>query len=135
MPPFLEVIIDIAGLNIIGCGPDVRFRSGTRMASGLLRFVTQGAELYRFMIRRKNNMNKTDKIFVAGPKGMVGSAIMRRLEKEGFSNLVLRSSQQLDLTNQAAVEQFFADERPAYVFLAAAKVLCASIPAVSDQQR
>ena len=62
------------------------------------------------------------KIFVAGHRGMVGSAIVRRLQAEGASNLVLRSRQELDLTRQAEVEAFFALERPEYVFLAAAKV-------------
>jgi GDP-L-fucose synthase len=67
-------------------------------------------------------MNKTDKIFVAGHNGMVGSAIVRQLQKNGFTNLLTRSSKELDLTNQAAVNQFFDTEKPAYVFLAAAKV-------------
>ena len=67
-------------------------------------------------------MEKHDKIYVAGHRGMVGSAIVRRLEKEGFENLLLRTSGQLDLRNQAAVTDFFAEERPDYVFLAAAKV-------------
>ena len=67
-------------------------------------------------------MKKTDKIFVAGHRGMVGSAIVRRLEKEGFYNLALQTSRQLDLTNQAAVERFFAAEKPDHVLLAAAKV-------------
>lgn len=62
------------------------------------------------------------KIYVAGHRGMVGSAIVRRLQAEGAGNLVLRSRQELDLTRQADVEAFFAAERPAYVFLAAAKV-------------
>lgn len=62
------------------------------------------------------------KIFVAGHRGMVGSAIVRRLQAEGASNLILRSRQELDLTRQADVEAFFAAERPEYVFLAAAKV-------------
>lgn len=67
-------------------------------------------------------MNKTDKIYVAGHRGMVGSAIVRKLQVEGFENLVLRTSAELDLRNQAAVNHFFAEEKPAYVFLAAAKV-------------
>jgi len=61
-------------------------------------------------------------IFVAGHRGMVGSAIVRRLKAEGYSNLVLRSSAELDLRNQAAVTDFFASQRPDYVFLAAARV-------------
>lgn len=67
-------------------------------------------------------MNKTSKIYVAGHRGMVGSAIVRKLEAEGYRNLVLRSSSELDLRNQAAVQDFFASEKPEYVFLAAAKV-------------
>lgn len=67
-------------------------------------------------------MNKTSKIYVAGHRGMVGSAIVRKLEAEGYHNLVLRSSSELDLRNQAAVRDFFASEKPEYVFLAAAKV-------------
>src|SRR5262245_58111340 len=72
--------------------------------------------------RRIAIMNKGDAIFVAGHRGLVGSAIARRLEALGFSRLVLKSSQELDLRRQAAVDAFFAAERPAYVFLAAAKV-------------
>lgn len=67
-------------------------------------------------------MEKSSKIFVAGHRGMVGSAIVRKLNSEGFNNLVLRTSPELDLRNQAAVETFFAQEKPEYVFLAAAKV-------------
>jgi GDP-L-fucose synthase len=67
-------------------------------------------------------MDKTASVFVAGHRGMVGSAIARRLVADGFSRLLLRSRAELDLTRQAAVEAFFAKERPEYVFLAAAKV-------------
>lgn len=67
-------------------------------------------------------MNKSDKIYVAGHRGMVGSAITRRLKADGFNNLILRTSQELDLRNQQAVNDFFAAEKPDYVFLAAAKV-------------
>lgn len=67
-------------------------------------------------------MNKTDKIYVAGHRGMVGSAIIRRLETLGFTNIVTRSSAEMDLRNQIAVETFFKTEKPDYVFLAAAKV-------------
>ncbi len=67
-------------------------------------------------------MEKNSKIFVAGHRGMVGSAIVRKLEKEGFANLVIRSSAELDLRNQQAVNDFFEQEKPEYVFLAAAKV-------------
>lgn len=67
-------------------------------------------------------MNKDSKIFVAGHRGLVGSAIVRALQKDGFTNLILRAREELDLTDQHAVAEFFAQEKPAYVFLAAAKV-------------
>ena len=67
-------------------------------------------------------MKKTDKIYVAGHTGMVGSAIVNALLNRGFTNLVYRSSKELDLRNQATVEVFFREEKPQYVFLAAAKV-------------
>ncbi|MDJ1473732.1 GDP-L-fucose synthase [Xanthocytophaga flava] len=67
-------------------------------------------------------MEKNAKIYVAGHRGMVGSAIVRKLKAEGYNNLVTRVSSELDLRNQAAVRQFFEDEKPDYVFLAAAKV-------------
>jgi len=65
---------------------------------------------------------KNSRIYVAGHRGLVGSAIVRRLEKEGFEHLILRTSNELDLRNQAAVDVFFTEEKPEYVFLAAAKV-------------
>ncbi len=67
-------------------------------------------------------MNKSAKIYIAGHRGMVGSAIKRRLENVGFVNFVTRTSKELDLRNQAAVAAFFVAEKPDYVFLAAAKV-------------
>ena len=67
-------------------------------------------------------MNREDRIFVAGHRGMVGSALVRRLQRAGYSNLILRSRQELDLENQEAVTRFFDAERPDLVFLAAAKV-------------
>lgn len=67
-------------------------------------------------------MNTSDKIYVAGHRGMVGSGIVRKLQKEGFGNLVLRTSSELDLRNQNAVREFFEKEKPRFVFLAAAKV-------------
>ena len=67
-------------------------------------------------------MNKTDKIYVAGHRGMVGSAIVRKLKSEGFDNIVTRTSKQSDLRKQVEVNQFFHQEKPDYVFLAAAKV-------------
>ena len=67
-------------------------------------------------------MDKKSKIYVAGHTGLVGSAIMRRLQKAGFRNLVFRSSRELDLTDQDVTQNFFLQEKPEYVFLAAAKV-------------
>lgn len=67
-------------------------------------------------------MKKDSKIYVAGHRGMVGSAIVRKLEAEGYQNLVLRGSHELDLRNQGDVNAFFAAEKPEFVFLAAAKV-------------
>jgi GDP-L-fucose synthase len=67
-------------------------------------------------------MEKSAKIYVAGHRGMVGSALVRKLQKEGFNNIITRTSKELDLTNQQAVSDFFAAEKPEYVFLAAAKV-------------
>ena len=66
--------------------------------------------------------NKEAKIYIAGHRGMVGSAIKRRLQKAGFTNFVERTSSELDLRNQAEVDAFFASEKPDFVFLAAAKV-------------
>jgi GDP-L-fucose synthase len=67
-------------------------------------------------------MNPESSIFIAGHRGLVGSAIVRRLQAGGFRNLVLRDRRDLDLTRQSAVEQFFSEARPQYVFFAAAKV-------------
>lgn len=67
-------------------------------------------------------MNKDAKIYVAGHRGMVGSAIVRNLEANGYTNVIGRTSKELDLTRQLEVEKFFEDEKPEYVFLAAAKV-------------
>lgn len=67
-------------------------------------------------------MEKDSKIFVAGHRGMVGSAIVRELRRQGYGNIVTRTHAGLDLTDQRAVEDFFSAERPEYVFLAAAKV-------------
>jgi len=67
-------------------------------------------------------MNKDSKIYVAGHRGLVGSAILRKLETDGYTNIIFRTSTELDLRRQSDVEAFFAQERPEYVFLAAAKV-------------
>jgi GDP-L-fucose synthase len=71
---------------------------------------------------RKGPMDKQAKIYVAGHRGLVGSAIVRALRAQGYNNLQFRTSGELDLRNQAATAAFFAEERPEYVFLAAAKV-------------
>jgi len=70
----------------------------------------------------QNKMNQQSKIYVAGHRGMVGSALVRKLSALGYTNLVLRTSAELDLRNQQAVQDFFSSEKPEYVFLAAAKV-------------
>ena len=67
-------------------------------------------------------MRENSKIYVAGHRGLVGSAILRKLQEKGYTNLIYRTSQELDLRRQAEVEAFFEKERPEYVFLAAAKV-------------
>ncbi len=67
-------------------------------------------------------MNKLSKIYIAGHRGLVGSALARRLESEGFNNLITRTSKELDLKRQADVEAFFQENRPEYVFLSAARV-------------
>lgn len=67
-------------------------------------------------------MNKDAKIYIAGHRGMVGSAILRKLQSQGYTNFLLRTSSELDLRDQRAVNDFFAKEKPGYVFLAAAKV-------------
>ncbi len=79
-------------------------------------------------------MNKDSKIFVAGHKGMVGSAIFRELSRNGYTNIITRTHSELDLTRQSEVESFFAEEKPEYVFLAAAKVggIAANSAALAD---
>lgn len=67
-------------------------------------------------------MEKNAKIYVAGHRGMVGSAIVRELQKQGYTNILTRTHKKLDLTRQEQVEKFFSEEKPEYVFLAAAKV-------------
>lgn len=73
-------------------------------------------------ISKGDCMDKGSKIYVAGHRGLVGSALRRRLESHGYSNLIFRTHRELDLTNQQAVNEFFEHEKPEYVFLAAAKV-------------
>ena len=67
-------------------------------------------------------MNLMEKIYVAGHKGLIGSAIVRRLNAEGFSNIITMDHSELDLMNQDQVQQFFAKEKPDYVFFTAGKV-------------
>ena len=67
-------------------------------------------------------MNKDAKIYVAGHRGLVGSAIVRNLQSKGYTNIIYRTHKELDLINQEAVRTFFQEEKPEYVFLAAAKV-------------
>ncbi|MCR5719668.1 MAG: GDP-L-fucose synthase, partial [Lachnospiraceae bacterium] len=79
-------------------------------------------------------MEKNSKIFVAGHKGLVGSAIVRELQKQGYTNIITKSHEELDLCRQDQVEEFFACEKPEYVFLAAAKVggIMANSEALAD---
>src|SRR5450432_4644780 len=77
---------------------------------------------YQLPTANESYMNKQDKIYIAGHRGMVGSAIKRRLEADGFENLIGKTSEELDLRNQAAVHDFFENEKPDFVFLAAARV-------------
>ena len=70
----------------------------------------------------RNRMKQTDKLYIAGHRGMVGSGLERKLRKEGFDNIITKTSSQLDLRNQQAVNTFFEEEAPDYVILAAAKV-------------
>ena len=79
-------------------------------------------------------MEKDAKIYVAGHKGMVGSAICRALQRNGYTNIITRSHKELDLCRQDAVEEFFSKEKPDYVFLAAAKVggIMANSEALAD---
>jgi len=71
---------------------------------------------------KNSTLQKSDKIYVAGHRGLVGSAIVRQLKERGFTNLLMRTHKELDLTNQAQVQSFFQQEKPDYVILAAAKV-------------
>lgn len=95
------------------------------------------AALKRFSKFRRevfHNDGKNAKIYVAGHRGMVGSAIVRELERQGYINIITRTHKELDLCRQDAVEKFFAEEKPEYVFLAAAKVggIVANSEALAD---
>ena len=82
-------------------------------------------------------MDKNAKIYVAGHRGMVGSAIVRELQRQGYNNIITRTHKELDLCRQENVEKFFAEEKPEYVFLAAAKVggIVANQEALADFTR
>ena len=69
-----------------------------------------------------HSMNKDSKIYIAGHRGLVGSALLRTFKKHGYENIIFRTHDELDLLDMASVEAFFASEKPEYVFLAAAKV-------------
>jgi len=84
--------------------------------------IYAGEKASKRLIIMSNAMQSSDKIYVAGHRGLVGSALMRRLEKGGYSNIVTRTHAELDLKDQRAVAEFFAQEKPDHVFLAAAKV-------------
>jgi len=93
----------------------------------LIVFLTQLLETFykinrTFAFVKINTLEKSAKIYIAGHRGMVGSAIYRKLQKEGYENLLVKTSAELDLRNQQAVADFFEQEKPDYVFLAAAKV-------------
>lgn len=77
---------------------------------------------FRLLTFKRTDMEKHAKIYIAGHRGMVGSALLRKLQAEGFTNFLLRTSKELDLRNQQQVNDFFAQEKPDYVFLAAARV-------------
>ena len=85
-------------------------------------------------LERRKKMEKDAKIYVAGHRGMVGSAIVRQLEKKGYTNIITRTHKELNLCRQNEVEDFFAKEKPEYVFLAAAKVggIAANEEALAD---
>jgi GDP-L-fucose synthase len=85
-------------------------------------FLKTSLLLFSFIVTTVFSMEKDAKIYVAGHRGLVGSAIVRALHDVGYTNIVVRNSFELDLRNQQAVNDFFADEQPEYVFLAAAKV-------------
>lgn len=87
-----------------------------------IRLTSHASRFTSHLSRILPKMNTQSKIYIAGHRGMVGSAIHRRLEQEGFTHFVTRTSAELDLRDQQAVAEFFAKEKPEYVFLAAAKV-------------
>ena len=90
--------------------------------------------LDNFFIKQASVMEKDSKIYVAGHRGMVGSAIVRELRRQGYMNIITRTHRELDLCRQDEVERFFVEEKPEYVFLAAAKVggIVANSEALAD---
>ena len=90
--------------------------------------------LDNFFIKQVSVMEKDSKIYVAGHRGMVGSAIVRELRRQGYMNIITRTHRELDLCRQDEVERFFVEEKPEYVFLAAAKVggIVANSEALAD---
>ncbi len=90
--------------------------------SGMLSLIAGQASVKFARIYQEAEMEKNSKIYVAGHKGLVGSAILRCLQAEGYTNIITKSLGELDLTDQSAAENFFKTEKPDYVFLAAAKV-------------
>ena len=99
-------------------------RQVIRNSFALWQSMTENLQSVKKHYVRRNGimMEKDAKIYVAGHRGMVGSAIVRELERQGYTNIITRTHKELDLCRQDAVEAFFAEEKPEYVFLAAAKV-------------
>ncbi len=129
---FVEVIEKRQGLKV-ACLEEIAFKQGwideKRLEQVALPMIKNqyGQYLMRLIISRSSSeyeisMEKDSKIFVAGHRGLVGSAILNNLRGKGYTNFLLRTHAELDLTDQAAVNEFFAAERPDYVFLSAAHV-------------
>jgi GDPmannose 4,6-dehydratase len=114
--------------TILGWEPSIKFKELVKlMTEADYKTASQGLSLPQELILSSKEetlefMPKTAKIFVAGHKGLVGSALVRKLKDKGYNNLVLRTRAELDLLDQTAVKNFFEIEKPEFVFLAAAKV-------------
>jgi len=116
--------------RVLGWKPEISFESLVKsmvehdleLAQQELTLTKAGIAWRRAEGRMAEILRPGSRIFVAGHRGLVGSAITRKLQSEGFDNLLLRSRAELDLRDQAAVDRFFATEQPEFVFLAAAKV-------------
>jgi hypothetical protein len=114
----MSAILDIFMMFLMGHCLIIK-AMGRYLEDSSLRFIILFvSDKYRY----KKTMEKTSKIFVAGHRGLVGSAIVRELEQQGYKNILKRSRAELDLLRQSAVEDFFEQEKPEYVFLAAARV-------------